>query len=60
VTIPNLYRVISEPGNDLVIVVLETVDALGILGPAIDSLQVVVAAAPVVLDRVDVLQNVRH
>jgi hypothetical protein len=55
VTIPDLYRVIAETGNDLVVVVLETVDSLGILRSTVDSLQVVVARAPVVLDRVNVL-----
>lgn len=54
-TIPYLNRVISQARNNLVVVVLETVHALGILGTAIDSLQIVVARTPIVLDHIDVL-----
>lgn len=55
-TVPNLDGVVPQTGHNLVVVVLKTVNALGILGSAIDSLQVVVAGAPVVFDRVDVLR----
>lgn len=56
-TVPNLDGVVPQTGHNLVVVVLKTVNALGILGSAIDSLQVVVAGAPVVFDRVDVLRR---
>lgn len=56
VTIPYLNRVISQARNNFVIVVLKTVHALGILGSTIDSLQIVIARTPVVLNRIDVLR----
>lgn len=58
-TVPNLYRVITQAGNYLVVVILKAIDALGILGTAIDSLQVVIARTPVVLDRIDVLWAIK-
>lgn len=39
------------------VIVLQAVDALGILTAAVDPLQVVAAHAPVVLDGVDVLDD---
>jgi hypothetical protein len=48
--VPHLDGVVPEAGHDLGVVVLQAVDALAVLAAAVDPLQVVLAASPVVLD----------
>lgn len=57
VAVPDFDGVVPQAGHDFVIVVLQTVHALGVLRSAVYSLQVVVAGAPVGLDRFDVLHD---
>ncbi len=59
VAVPHLDGVVAQPRDDLGLVVLEAVDTLGVLRTAVDSLQVVLATPPVVLDRVNVLDDGR-
>ena len=56
-SVPHLDGVVPEPTHDLTVVVLEAVHALAVLAPAVDSLQIVLPAPPVVLDGVDVLYD---
>jgi hypothetical protein len=57
VAIPDLDCVVSEAGHDFGVVVLEAVDAFRVFRPAVDPLEVVLPAAPVVLDGVNVLDD---
>jgi hypothetical protein len=57
IAVPHLDRVVAQPGHDLGVVILQAVDALGVLGPAVDALQHVLAAPPVVLDRLNVFND---
>jgi len=59
IPIPDLNRVISKPGYNLLIVVLQTVDALRVLAAAIDSLKIEPAHSPVVLYTFDVFDDFR-
>ena len=56
-SVPHLDGVIPEPAHDLAVVVLEAVHPLAVLAPAVDALQIVLTAPPVVLDGVDVLND---
>ena len=57
ISVPNFDGVVSQPGNNFSVIVLETVDTLGVLRPAVDALKVVLAAPPVVLNGIDVLDD---
>ncbi len=57
VSVPNLYRIVSQTRHNFCVVILKAVNALGILGPTIDALKVVLAAPPVVLYCVYILDN---
>lgn len=57
VAVPDFDGVVPQAGHDLVVVVLQTVNALRVLRPAVYPLQVVISRAPVVLDRFDVLHD---
>ena len=56
-SVPHLDRVVPEPTHDLAVIVLEAVNAFAILASAVDALQVVLPAPPVVLDSVNVLDD---
>ena len=45
--IPQLNRIVAQTRDDLVIVILQTVDAFRILALAVDALQLEIATAPV-------------
>lgn len=55
--IPDLDGVVPETGNNLTIIVLQTVDTLGVLRSAINPSQHVPTSSPVVLYTVDVLKS---
>ena len=48
--VPHLDGVVPQSAHDLAVVVLEAVDTLAVLTPAVDPLEVVLPAPPVVLD----------
>ena len=52
--VPHLDCVVPEPAHNLRVVVLQTVNAFTVLAPAVDPLQVVLTAPPVVLDSLTV------
>ena len=56
-SVPHLDGVVPESTDDLAVVILQTVHPLAVLTPAVDPLQVVLPAPPVVLDGVDVLDD---
>ena len=49
-SVPHLDGVVPQSAHDLAVVVLEAVDTLAVLTPAVDPLEVVLPAPPVVLD----------
>ena len=57
VPVPDFYRIVSQTRHNFGVVILKAVNALGVLGPTIDALKVVLAAPPVVLDSVYVLDD---
>lgn len=57
IAVPDLDGVVAQSRDDLLIVVLEAVDALGILAAAVYSLEVEDAVAPVVVDALDVARD---
>ncbi len=59
VSVPNLYRIVSQTGHNFCVVILKAVNALGVLGPTIDALKVVLAAPPVVLYGIYILDDWR-
>ena len=56
-SVPHLNGVVPEPTDDLAVVILKAVHALAVLAPAVDSLQIMLPAPPVVLDGVNVLDD---
>ena len=56
-SVPHLDGVVPEPTDDLAVVILKAVHALAVLAPAVDSLQIMLPAPPVVLDGVNVLND---
>ena len=48
--VPHLDGVVPQPAHDLAVVILQAVDALAVLTPAVYPLEVVLPASPVVLD----------
>ena len=56
-SVPHLDGVVPESTDDLAVVILQTVHPLAVLTPAVDPLQVVLPAPPVVLDSVNVLDD---
>lgn len=59
ISIPDLNRVVPETGNNLLIVVLQAVDALRILATAIDPLKIEPTHSPIVLYTFDVFDDFR-
>lgn len=57
VTVPDFYRIVSQTRHNFGVVILKAVNALRVLGPTVDALKVVLAAPPVVLDSVNVLND---
>jgi len=54
--IPDLDGVVPQSGDNLAIVVLQAIDTLRVLGPAIDATQHVAASPPVIFYAVNVLK----
>ena len=56
-TVPNFNRVVSQAGNNLVIVVLKAVDALALFTLAVDARNGAAPVAPVTVDFGNVLMD---
>lgn len=56
--IPDLDGVVPQSGDNLAVIVLQTIDTLRVLGPAVDAAQHVAASPPVVLYAVNVLKRI--
>ena len=56
-SIPNFNRVVSQAGNNLVIVVLKAVDALALFALAVDARNGAAPVAPVTVDFGNVLMD---
>lgn len=57
ISVPNFNSIISETGNDLLIIVLQAVDAFRILASTIYSLKIETAHSPIVIYTVDIFDD---
>ena len=55
--VPNFYRIVSQTGDNLVIIVLKAVDALALFTFAVDARNGAAAVAPVAVDFGNVLMD---
>lgn len=57
ISIPNFNGIVAKSRNNLIVVILKTIDSLRVLRPTIYSLQIVITRTPIILYGVDILQQ---
>ena len=59
IAIPHFDSVVPQSGDNFLIVVLQAIDTFGVLTAAVNALKVVLAAPPIILYRLNVLDDGR-